>query len=145
MGCGPAGQLGERPARVYRRIASGAGAAPTFGPAGARVCLIPAAGGLWSTAADLVRFGAGWASLLPGELAREALRPHADRDPAGAQIGLGWLLHQPKDLCGHAGGGSGAASSLLRRLSDGQTTVALANRLAPIEPVTARVARPVTS
>jgi hypothetical protein len=31
----------------------------TFGPAGAQVCVIPAAGGLWSTAADLVRFGAG--------------------------------------------------------------------------------------
>ncbi len=117
----------------------------TFGPAGAQVCLIPAAGGLWSTAADLVRFGAGWAGLLPGELAREALRPHADRDPAGAQIGLGWLLHQPKDLCGHAGGGPGAASSLVSRLSDGQTTVALANRLVPIEPVNARLVRPVTS
>ncbi len=116
----------------------------TFGPAGAQVCLIPAAGGLWCTAADLVRFGDGWASLLPGELAREALRPHADRDPAGAQIGLGWLLHQPKDLCGHAGGGPGAASSLLRRLSDGQITVALANRLVPIEPVNARLVPPVT-
>ncbi len=117
----------------------------TFGPAGSQVCLIPAAGGLWSTAADLVRFGVGWAGLLPGELAREALRPHADRDPAGAQIGLGWLLHQPKDLCGHAGGGPGAASSLVSRLSDGQTTVALANRLVPIEPVNARLVRPVTS
>jgi hypothetical protein len=34
-------------------------------------------------------------------------------------MGLGWLLHQPKDLCGHPGGGPGAASSLLCRLSDG--------------------------
>jgi CubicO group peptidase (beta-lactamase class C family) len=115
----------------------------SFGPVEPQVCVIPAAGGLWSTGADLVRFGQGWASLLPGELAREALRPHADRDPDGAQIGLGWLLHRPKDLCGHAGGGPGAAASLLCRLSDGQTTVALASRLVPIEPVNARLARPV--
>lgn len=115
----------------------------SFRPVDRQVCVIPAAGGLWSTAADLVRFGQGWASLLPGELAREALRPHADRDPDGAQMGLGWLLHRPKDLCGHAGGGPGAAASLLSRLSDGQTTVALASRLVPIEPVNARLARPV--
>jgi len=114
-----------------------------FEPVDPRVCVIPAAGGLWSTAADLVRFGQGWAGLLPGELAREALRPQADRDPDGAQMGLGWLLHQPKDLCGHAGGGPGAASSLLGRLSDGRISVALANRLVPIEPVNARLVRPV--
>jgi hypothetical protein len=58
-------------------------------------------------------------------------------------MGLGWLLHRPKDLCGHAGSGPGAAASLLSRLSDGQTTVALASRLVPIEPVNARLARPV--
>jgi CubicO group peptidase (beta-lactamase class C family) len=115
----------------------------SFQPVEPQVCVIPAAGGLWSTAADLVRFGQGWASLLPGELAREALRPHVDRDPDGAQMGLGWLLHRPKDLCGHAGGGPGAASSLLSRLSDGQTTVALASRLVPIEPVNVRLARPI--
>jgi CubicO group peptidase (beta-lactamase class C family) len=115
----------------------------TFEPVPAQACTIPAAGGLWSTAADLVRFGHGWTGLLPSALAREALRPHADRDPAGAQIGLGWLLHRPKDLCGHAGGGPGAASSLLSRLSDGQTSVVMANRLVPIEPVNARLARPV--
>ena len=115
----------------------------SFEPVNPQVCVIPAAGGLWSTAADLVRFGQGWASLLPGELAREALRPQADRDPDGAQMGLGWLLHQPKDLCGHAGGGAGAAASLLCRLSDGRTSVALANRLVPIEPVNARLVRPV--
>ena len=115
----------------------------TFEPVPVQVCTIPAAGGLWSTAADLVRFGLGWAGLLPAGLAREALRPQAERDPAGAEMGLGWLLHRPKDLCGHAGGGPGAASSLLSRLSDGQTSVALANRLVPIEPVNARLARPV--
>lgn len=115
----------------------------SFRPVDPQVCVIPAAGGLWSTAADLVRFGQSWTSLLPGELAREALQPQADRDPDGAQMGLGWLLHQPKDLCGHAGGGPGAAASLVSRLSDGRTSVALANRLVPIEPVNARLVRPV--
>ena len=114
----------------------------SFEPVNPQVCVLPSAGGLWSTAADLVRFGQGWASLLPGELAREALRPQADRDPDGAQMGLGWLLHRPKDLCGHAGGGLGAAASLLCRLSDGQTSVALTNRLVPIEPVNVRLVRP---
>jgi CubicO group peptidase (beta-lactamase class C family) len=108
-----------------------------------QVCVIPAAGGLWSTAADLVRFGRGWAGLLPAGLASEALRPQADRDPDGAQIGLGWLLHRPSGLCGHAGGGPGAAGSLLSGLSDGQTTVVLASRLVPIEPVNTRLARPI--
>ena len=53
------------------------------------------------------------------------------------------LLHRPGDVCGHAGGGPGGASSLLSRLSDGQTTVALASRLVPIEPVNIRLARPI--
>ena len=114
-----------------------------FEPAPARVCTLPAAGGLWATAADLVRFGLSWASLLPGALAREALRPHATRDATGAQMGLGWLLNEPKDVCGHAGGGPGAASSLIIRMSTGQPSVALANRLVPIEPVNARLARPI--
>jgi CubicO group peptidase (beta-lactamase class C family) len=108
-----------------------------------RICTLPAAGGLWATPADLVRFATGWASLLPGDLAREALRPQASRDPAGAEIGLGWLLHRPKDLGGHAGGGPGGAASLLVRLSDGQAIVTLASRLAPLEPVGARLLQPI--
>jgi hypothetical protein len=58
-------------------------------------------------------------------------------------MGLGWLLHRPAGLCGHAGDGPGAAASLLSRLSDGRTSVVLANRLVPIEPVNVRLARPV--
>ena len=115
----------------------------SFEPAAAQVCTIPAAGGLWATGADLVRFGLAWASLLPAELAREALRPHAARDSTGAQIGLGWLLHQPKDVCGHAGDGRGAASSLIIRLSSGQASVAMTNRLVPIEPVNVRLIGPI--
>ena len=114
-----------------------------FEPAPAQICAIPAAGGLWATGADLVRFGLAWASLLPAELAREALRPHAARDSTGAQIGLGWLLNQPKDVCGHAGDGRGAASSLIIRLSSGQASVAMTNRLVPIEPVNVRLIGPI--
>jgi CubicO group peptidase (beta-lactamase class C family) len=114
----------------------------SFEPAPATVCTLPAAGGLWTTAADLVRFGLSWASLLPAALAGEALSPQVARDSAGAQMGLGWLLNEPKDVCGHAGGGPGAASSLIIRTSTGQPSVALANRLVPIEPVNARLVRP---
>ena len=87
--------------------------------------------------------GLGWASLLPAALAREALRPQVPRDSTGAGMGLGRLLNEPKDICGHAGGGPGAASSLIVRMSTGQPSVALANRLVPIEPVNARLARPI--
>jgi hypothetical protein len=70
-------------------------------------------------------------------------RPQVARDSTGAQMGLGWLLNEPKDVCGHAGGGPGAASSLIIRKSTGQPSVALANRLVPIEPVNARLVRPI--
>jgi CubicO group peptidase (beta-lactamase class C family) len=115
----------------------------TFEPAPASVCTLPAAGGLWTTAADLVAFGLLWASLVPAALAGEALRPQAARDSTGAQMGLGLLLNEPKDVCGHAGSGPGAAASLIIRMSTGQPSVALANRLVPIEPVNARLVRPI--
>jgi len=49
----------------------------TLIPVRGRVSTMPAAAGLWTTAADLVRFGLGWQTLLPGDLAREALTPQA--------------------------------------------------------------------
>lgn len=69
--------------------------------------MLQAAGGLWCTAADLVRFGSTWHTLLPGELVEQALRPHAARDGSGQEIGLGWLLHYPNEVVGHAGAGQG--------------------------------------
>jgi CubicO group peptidase (beta-lactamase class C family) len=116
-----------------------------FETAPAEICTLPAAGGLWATAADLVQFGRTWRSLLPGELAREALRPHAAQDTGGAaQMGLGWLVNPAKDVGGHTGGGPGAAASLIVRLSSGQVGLAMANRLVPIEPINARLIRPIT-
>ena len=123
--------------RVNRDIA--------FAQAPARACAIPAASGLWTTAADLVRFGAMWPSLLPAELAREALRPRAVTGPGGLHMGLGWALGQHGDIAGMAGGCPGAFASLLVGLSAqrgcAMTYVALTNRQLPIVDVNVRLLR----
>jgi CubicO group peptidase (beta-lactamase class C family) len=116
-----------------------------FAPAPALVCAIPAAGGMWTTAADLVRFGATWSSLLPEALAREALRPQAGRGPGGLDIGLGWPIGQHGDIAGISGGAHGAFASLLIRVhahaGGNETHVALTNRRLPIQAVNLRVLR----
>jgi CubicO group peptidase (beta-lactamase class C family) len=85
------------------------------------------AAGLWTTAADLVRFGTGWSSLLPAGLASEALRP---QDPG--HIGLGWRLNLADGIAWEAGDGPGGSASLVVRLSDNHVYVALTNRKVPI-------------
>jgi CubicO group peptidase (beta-lactamase class C family) len=116
-----------------------------FAPAPAVVCAIPAAGGLWTTAADLVRFGVMWSSLLPEALAREALRPQAARGPGGLHTGLGWLIGEHGDIAGISGGCPGAFASLLVRVpaqrGGNVTRVALTNRRLPILDVNVRVFR----
>lgn len=114
----------------------------TFAPEPPPMFTLQAAGGLWSTAPDLVRFGSAWHTLLPRELADEALRPHASRDETGAEIGLGWLLHYPQQVVGHAGVGPGASASLLVRPESGRASVVLTNRLTTIEAVNVRLLRP---
>ena len=109
-----------------------------FTPAPPQICTLPAAGGLWSTGADLARFARGWAGLLPEALSAEALRPQASRG-SGAEMGLGWLLNPPLHLHGHAGGGIGASTSLIVREDTATLSVALTNRMIPIEPVNARL------
>jgi CubicO group peptidase (beta-lactamase class C family) len=111
----------------------------TLEPDGRLACTVPAAGGLWATAADLVRFGMSWASLLPEELARAALTPRPSR-PGGVKVGLGWHVNG-RNLAGHPGGGFGGASSLVVVLQDGQAHVAMTNRRVAIEPVNGRVIR----
>jgi CubicO group peptidase (beta-lactamase class C family) len=113
----------------------------SFGPEPMPVFALQSAGGLWSTGPDLVRFGSGWRTLLPGELAEQALLPHAQQYDSGAEIGLGWLLRRPMDAVGHNGGGPGSSASLITRLSSGRTSVVLTNRLVPVEPTNARLIR----
>jgi hypothetical protein len=60
----------ERAVCGYRLDPDGA-----FVPAPAKVGTVPAVLGLWTTAADLIRFALGWSALLPAPLAEEALRP----------------------------------------------------------------------
>jgi CubicO group peptidase (beta-lactamase class C family) len=113
-----------------------------FRPAPAQVGTVRAATGLWTTAADLLRFGLGWSSLLPDELASEALRPQtAPLDGRAATWGLGWRVNQTLGVAGHAGLGRGVAISLVMRLDSRRIHVAMTNRGIPIEPVIGRVIR----
>ncbi len=110
-----------------------------FVPVPAWVSTIPAVGGLWATAADLVRLGAGWSSLLPGTLAREALTPQAAPEPGGPRVGLGWLIAPRGDVAVHAGAGPGATASLLVRIRDNQVHLTMTNRMVPVDPINERV------
>lgn len=103
------------------------------------VSTMAAAGGLWTTAPDLMRFGQHWKSLLTPELAQESLRTQIKQN--AMEMGLGWLLNPAKDLYGHAGAGPGAGVSLLIRCGTGLVTVAATNRIVPIEPTNARLSR----
>jgi CubicO group peptidase (beta-lactamase class C family) len=105
-----------------------------------KVCTMPSAGGLWATAADLVRFALSWSSLLPESLSREALRRHVARN-AAVHVGLGWNVNSEHGVAGHPGGGPGGSSSLVVRLAEQRAHVAMTNRRVPVEPVNGRVMR----
>lgn len=94
-----------------------------------RVFALQSAGGLWSTGPDLVRLGSGWRTLLPGELAGQALTPQVPQRDVAEETGLGWGLRRPVDAAGQAGAGPGFAASLIMRPSTGRTIVVLTNRL----------------
>jgi len=111
----------------------------------APICTIPAVGGLWATAADVVRLGTGWSSLLPAPLAREALTPQTTPGPGGRRVGLGWLISPRGDIAMHAGAGPGATASLLARIRDNQVQATMTNRLIPLDPIHDRVLRRGTS
>jgi len=114
-----------------------------FEPEPTLVSTMPAAGGLWTTAGDLVRFGLGWAALLPDTLAREALRPQAEAPGLGGAAGLGWMLVPAKDVAGHPGAGSGFSASLIIRPGTGQPLVVLTNRQVLVEAINERLALPI--
>jgi CubicO group peptidase (beta-lactamase class C family) len=123
-------------ARGYRLAQDG-----SFAPEPLPMFALQSAGALWSTGPDLVRFGSGWRTLLPGELAEQALRPHAQQYDSAAEIGLGWLLNRPGDAAGHAGAGPGSSCSLITRPSTGRTSVVLTNRQVLVEPTNADLIR----
>ncbi|MFF5492160.1 serine hydrolase domain-containing protein [Streptomyces aquilus] len=112
----------------------------TLIPVRRRVSAMPAAGGLWTTAPDLVRFGLGWHTLLPGGLAREALTPQAAL-PGTGHVGLGWELDRTADIAGHTGHLPGASAALAVRLRDRRVHATLTNRSTPLEPVNGRILR----
>ena len=115
-------------------------AGEAFVPAPAEVGTVPAALGLWTTAADLVRFGLGWSALLPAPLAEEAMRPHVrPRGSSEGGIGLGWQINESRGVAGMSGLASGAAASLVVKLDNGKVHVALTNRGIPIDEVNGRV------
>jgi CubicO group peptidase (beta-lactamase class C family) len=124
-------------------VVTGYGLADRAFQATTEICTLPAAGGLWSTATDLLRFARGWRGLLPAELASEALRPQLTR-PDQVEVGLGWIVNQKRGVHGHAGGGRGGASSLIVSAGGARVHIALTNRLIPIEPVNARVLKALT-
>lgn len=113
-----------------------------FEAAPAQVSTMPAAGGLWATVADIVRFGVGWTTLLPAELVAEALRPSVDLRVPVPKMGLGWLVNADKGVHGQSGAGPGAATSLIIRPATHSVTVVGTNRLVPIEQVNVRLSKP---
>jgi CubicO group peptidase (beta-lactamase class C family) len=123
-------------ARGYRLERDG-----SFAPEPLPMFALPSAGGLWSTGPDLVRFGSGWRTLLPAELAAQALRPQARQYDSWAEMGLGWLLNRPEDFAGHAGAGPGASVSLITRPSTGRASVVLTNRQVLVESANVRLIR----
>jgi CubicO group peptidase (beta-lactamase class C family) len=113
----------------------------SFSPTPTTVSTVPALAGLWATAADLVRFGAGWSSLLPPALADEALRPHAGPDSHPVRTGFGWMINESLGVAGAAGSGPAGSASLVVELDNNLVHVAVTSRRVPIEPVNGQVIR----
>jgi CubicO group peptidase (beta-lactamase class C family) len=111
----------------------------TFLPDLDDVATMPAAAGLWTTAADLVKFGTGWSSLLPDGLAGEALRPQAAEETGPGQAGLGWRLNTARGYAYQVGNGPGGASSLIVRPGDSRAYIALTNRKVLVTALNVRV------
>ena len=100
---------------------------------------VPAANGLWTTAADLVRFALGWSTLLPAPLAEEAMRPQVRHSASlGIATGLGWQINEPSGAVARGGFGHGTAASLFVKLDSGKVHIALVNRNSAIGDVTTR-------
>jgi CubicO group peptidase (beta-lactamase class C family) len=130
-----------RPADLGPDAVTGYTVTPDGTLAGVRavICVLPAVGGLWCTAADLVRLGTTWASLLPAELAREAVRPQTDPIAGGYRVGLGWVVGPGDDLALQAGAAPPASTFLRLQIRTGQVQVILASRMAGLGPLSDRL------
>jgi CubicO group peptidase (beta-lactamase class C family) len=139
-----AGSASRRAVTSYTVTRDGA-----FEPFPAQVSTIQAVAGLWSTGSDLVRLGAGWPTLLPAALAREAvtpqtqpgnpLRPPAVEGTSEARIGLGVLLDGA--TAAYGGVGLEAVTLLRTRLRDQRTFVVLTSRAVTVESLDAALRR----
>jgi CubicO group peptidase (beta-lactamase class C family) len=134
----PASAAGIGPGAVTGYTVTAAGA---FEPVPATVCTLQAAGGLWATAADLVRLGTGWSSLLTAELAREALVPQAASESGEGHAGLGWLIRPRGDTAVLGGVGPDGIASLTIRMRDNRTHLTMASRLVLLDSVDDRLLR----
>jgi CubicO group peptidase (beta-lactamase class C family) len=110
-------------------------------PVPAKVATIQAIGGLWASAPDVVRLGAGWSSLLPGPLAREALTPQTPPLPGGIRAGLGWLILPLGDAAVQLGAAPGTTAYLLIRPSDRQVYAALTTTMTAMDRIEERLLR----
>jgi CubicO group peptidase (beta-lactamase class C family) len=131
-----AADLGPDAVTGYTATASGA-----IAPVRTVICVLPAIGGLWCTAAELVRLGTGWSSLLPAELAGEAVRPQTGPMPGGQRMGLGWIISPRGDLAVHSGAAPPASTFLRLDIRTGQVQAILASRLIWLGPLSDRLLR----
>lgn len=123
-----AAEFGPRAVSCYGMDAEG-----RFVPVPGKVCTLPAAGGLWSTASDLVRLGTGWTSLLPAGLAHDALTALPGNGGEDLRTGLGWYFTPRGDVAFVSGMLPGSVATLLFRVRDGSVLVAVTTRLVPVD------------
>jgi CubicO group peptidase (beta-lactamase class C family) len=139
----PNDPAGQGPHAVTCYTVTGQGA---FVPFPAKVFTLQAVAGLWATAADLVRLGTGWPSLLPPPLAREALTAQASGvvdalSGSGYRTGLGWFIAPGDDTAVHAGVGIESIAFLRTHISDHRMHLILANRAITVESIDNRLSR----
>ena len=93
-----------------------------------KVPSVQAAGGLYTTAGDLGRFLAGWATLIPEDLAVDATSPQVELGGDRWQ-GYGWMISTTGGLsvAGHGGGVLGFRASLLWDMTRERASVVLVN------------------